>query len=109
MCTTISGQASISGSGKNGSGWFRVDRAVVGYDHPNHAPLEHALLLDVTGESAGSPRLAVELSLESARRLAELLAETVRQAEEYERTLDTRAAAPPRVATTPTVATPPQT
>lgn len=89
MCTTISDQVTITGSGKNGQGWFRVDRAVVGYDHPSHAPLEHAILLDFTGRSAGSPqRVPVELSLDSARELATMLAETIRQAEAYERTLD---------------------
>lgn len=92
MCTTISDQATITGSGKNGQGWFPIDRAVVGYDHPSHAPLEHALLLDFTGGSTGSPaRLAVELSLDSARELATMLAETIRQAEAYERTLDAAA------------------
>jgi hypothetical protein len=88
VCTTISEQATITGSGKNGPGWFRIDHACLGYDHPSHAPLEHAILLDLTGGPIGSPtRLAVELSLDSARRLANLLAETIRQAETYEQSL----------------------
>lgn len=89
MCTTISNQATITGSGKNGQAWFRIDHACLGYDHPSHASLEHAILLDFLDGSTGSPmRLAVELSLDSARSLANLLAETIRQAEAYERTLD---------------------
>jgi anti-sigma factor RsiW len=89
MCTTISGHTAVTGSGKHGNGWFRVDHAHLSYDHPFHAPLEHAVLLDLTDGSADPPaRLAVELSLDSARRLAAALAETIRQAEAYEQALD---------------------
>ncbi len=43
MCTMIAQQAKISGSGKAGTGWFRVDQASVSYDHPFDMPLEYAL------------------------------------------------------------------
>ncbi len=89
MCTTIAGHTPVSGSGRDERGWFRLERASVGYDHPFHAQLEHALLLDLTGDRSGAPaRIAVELDLESARRLAALLNETVAAAEAYERGLD---------------------
>jgi hypothetical protein len=92
VCTTISDQATITGSGKDGQGWFPIERACLGYDHPSHAPLEHAILIDLMGGSTGAARrLAVELSLESARKLADVLAGTIAQAEAYERTLDAQA------------------
>jgi hypothetical protein len=89
MCTTIAEQAPITGSGRNAQGWFTVDRACLGYDHPSHVPLEHAILVDFTGGAPASPtRLAVELDLDSARRLAALLTDTIAQAEAYENSLD---------------------
>ena len=40
------------------------------YDHPFHAPLEHALNIDFVNEAQGTgARVAVELSTESAREL----------------------------------------
>jgi len=60
----------IDGSGKNASGWFKLEQADVSYDHPFHAPLEHALNIDFVNESQGpSARVAVELSEQAARDL----------------------------------------
>ena len=82
MCTMIAETASIRGSGKGPSGWFEVSRATVGYDHPTHVPLEHALLLDFMNPALGvDARVAVELSLASARTLIEQLQMTVAAAE----------------------------
>jgi hypothetical protein len=36
----------IEGSGKGTSGWFKLERANVSYDHPFNAPYEHALNID---------------------------------------------------------------
>ena len=70
MCTYITEKATIFGSAKGPSGWMSVDTANVYYDHPYHAPLEHALNIDFVNESAGAgQRVAVELSPESAREL----------------------------------------
>jgi hypothetical protein len=70
MCTWIVEKAAISGSAKGPGGWFVVNRAVVAYDHPSHAPLEHALLIDFTDESKGpGARVAVELTRESGQAL----------------------------------------
>ncbi len=44
MCTMIVEQVEIAGSGKGTSGWFALKQANVSFDHPFHAPLEHALL-----------------------------------------------------------------
>jgi hypothetical protein len=86
MCTTISARLPVTGSGKSADGWFTVDHAYVGYDHPVQAPVEHAILLDFVNESSGpGARVAVELTLESARHLVQRLTETLAQAAAYER------------------------
>lgn len=70
MCTNITERALISGSGKGATGWFTLDQAYVSYDHPFHAPLEHALNIDFVNEAKGpGARVAVELTRESAEQL----------------------------------------
>ncbi len=82
MCTWIAEQAEISGSGKGAQGWFSVSRANVGYDHPFHAPFEHAVLLDFTNPSLGADaRVAVEINLASARALIDKLQVAIAAAE----------------------------
>jgi hypothetical protein len=75
VCTYVTTSVDVAGSGYRGDDWFRADRAVVYFDHPQDAPLEHALCLDVWG-SAGE-RVAVELDAASARRLAEAILATL--------------------------------
>jgi hypothetical protein len=85
MCTTISNTDAVSGSGKGRDGWFTIDHAVVGYDHPAHVDLEHAVSIDFVDSNGGpGARVAVELSRESARMLAERLLGTVAEADAYE-------------------------
>jgi hypothetical protein len=74
MCTYVTATADLTGSGYLGDEWFRVDRAVVYFDHPQDAPLDHALCIDVWG---GRERVAVELDAASARRLAETILATL--------------------------------
>jgi len=82
MCTTIIEQASIEGSGKGKDGWFSVRQAHVSYDHPFHAPLEHALNIDFVNEGQGlGARVAVELSVESAQKLVATIQAVLAQAE----------------------------
>jgi hypothetical protein len=82
MCTMIAQQTPISGSGKAGAGWFRVDQVSVSYDHPFDMPLEYALNLDFTNQSAGpGARVAVELDATSARKLVEVIQEVMKKAE----------------------------
>ena len=70
MCTMITEQTPVTGSAKGPQGWFALNRVNIGYDHPWHASLEHALLLDFVNETPGAEaRVAVELSPESARQL----------------------------------------
>jgi Family of unknown function (DUF6295) len=72
MCTYIVEKAALYGSAKGEAGWMKVDTANVYFDHPYHAPLDHALGIDFVNEAAGSPqRVAIEISAQSARRLVE--------------------------------------
>ncbi len=76
MCSYIVEKTKVSGSAKGQSGWMRIDTANVYFDHPYHAPLDHALAIDFVCEADGArERVAVELSAESARALvAKILA-----------------------------------
>ena len=74
MCTYVTSTVGVAGSGYGGDDWFRVDRAVVYFDHPQDAPVDHALCIDVWG---GSERVAVELDAASARQLAETILATL--------------------------------
>ena len=72
MCTYLSQTTPLTGSGRRqGDDWFDLDRAVIAFDHPQDALVEHALCLDL--RSADGERLAVELDADSARRLAETI------------------------------------
>ena len=82
MCTMIVEQVKIDGSGKGTDGWFKLERAHVSFDHPFHAPLEHALNIDFVNESQGpSARVAVELSEQAARDLVWTILAVLDQAE----------------------------
>jgi len=70
----IAHQIEIDGSGKGRGGWFTLRQANVSYDHPFNAPLEHALNIDFVDEAQGpGARVAVELSAEAARSLAQMI------------------------------------
>lgn len=70
MCTDIIEKAEVSGSGKGAEGWFNLRQANVYYDHPFHAPLDHALIVDfVQDPDRPGHRVAIELSFASAERL----------------------------------------
>ena len=82
MCTMIAERVEVEGSGKATGGWITITQANVSYDHPFHAPMEHALNLDFVNESLGAgARVAVELSAESARALVETIQKVLEQAE----------------------------
>ncbi len=82
MCTMIAQQVQIDGSGKGVAGWFTLQQADVSYDHPFHAPLEHALNIDFVNEAMGAgARVAVELSAEAARALVETILAVLERAE----------------------------
>jgi hypothetical protein len=68
MCSYIVEKATLVGSAKGPKGWMQIDTANVYYDHPYHAPLDHALGIDFICEAEGGrDRVAIEISAESAR------------------------------------------
>lgn len=70
MCSYITIRQKVTGSAKGAAGWIRIDTANVYFDHPYHAPMDHALAIDFVCEADGAKeRVAVELSAESAREL----------------------------------------
>ena len=72
MCSYIVEKASVVGSAKGPNGWMKIDTANVYFDHPYHAPLDHALNIDFVSEAdGGRERVALELSAESAKLLVE--------------------------------------
>lgn len=78
MCTYVTNSTRVHGSGKQGDGWFALDKAVVYFDHPQSMPVDHAMCIDFTAASGdASSRLAVELDAASARRLAEAILATL--------------------------------
>ena len=67
MCTNIVETAPIAGWGKGAEGWFELRLVSVSFDHPMHAPLEHAVNIDFTNTAQGlSARVAVELTPDAA-------------------------------------------
>lgn len=82
MCTMIVEQAKIEGSGKGANGWFKVDGVNVSYDHPFQISAEHALNIDFVDQAGGpGARVAVELSVESARNLIQAIHAALARAE----------------------------
>jgi hypothetical protein len=82
VCTCIAERTVITGSGKGAHGWFPVSQAVVGFDHPFHAPFGHAVLLDFLNPELGvESRVGVEMNIASAKALIEKLQAAVAAAE----------------------------
>ncbi|HEV2640549.1 MAG TPA: DUF6295 family protein [Actinocrinis sp.] len=80
MCTYVTTQLAVRGSGKAADGWFGLTDATVYFDHPVHADDEHTLNIDFRnpGRGAGA-RVAVELSAQSALDLARAILTTLAQ------------------------------
>ena len=82
MCTSIVEIVPAEGTGKGERGWFDLTHSVVSYDHPHHALLEEAIIIDFVNASLGpSARVAVEITLQSAKELAAALCKAVAEAE----------------------------
>ena len=78
MCTYVTENLSIEGSGKGPQGWFGLTHASVYFDHPQHARAEHTLNIDFLNPEQGpSARVAVELTAASARALAAAIEATL--------------------------------
>jgi len=71
MCTYLTENVDVEGSGKGAAGWFALSQATVYFDHPQHARAEHTLNIDFINPQDGpAARVAVELTAASARALA---------------------------------------
>lgn len=82
MCTSIVEVVRADGAGKGGDGWFKLTDAVVSYDHPHHALLEEAIVIDFVNSALGpDARVAVEITLQSAKALGVALAKAIASAE----------------------------
>jgi hypothetical protein len=82
MCTSIVEVVGAAGAGKSEGGWFKLTHSVVSYDHPHHALLEEAITIDFVNAALGpEARVAVELTLESAKELSGALIRAIAQAE----------------------------
>jgi hypothetical protein len=85
MCTSIVEIVQAEGTGKGEHGWFDLTNAVVSYDHPHHALYDEAIVIDfVNGALGPGARVAVEISLESAKALSAALVRAIAAAEEVE-------------------------
>src|SRR3974377_950857 len=82
MCTSIVEVVSADGAGKRDDGGFDLTHSVVSYDHPHHALLEEAITIDFVNAALGpGARVAVELTLQSAKELSGALARAIAAAE----------------------------
>ena len=82
MCTSIVEIVGAEGAGKGDGGWFKLTHSVVSYDHPHHAVLEEAITIDFVNAALGpGTRVAVELTLQSAKELSGALARAIVAAE----------------------------
>jgi len=83
MCTYIVESVDLAASsGKGREGWFQLNKVNVAFDHPVSAPLDHALLIDFVNDKQGAAaRVAVELSVESARELVKAIETALAAAE----------------------------
>ena len=87
MCTSIVEIARADGMGKSSDGWFALTNSVVSYDHPHHALLEEAITIDFVNSALGpDARVAVEITLQSAKELSAALAKAIAAAEVVEGT-----------------------
>lgn len=82
MCTSIVEISKAEGAGKGGDGWFELTHSVVSYDHPHHALLEEAITIDFVNSALGpGARVAVEITLQSAKALSTALSRAIEAAE----------------------------
>lgn len=78
MCTYQTERLGVRASAKTPTGWTTMTDATVYFDHPVHYPAGHALMIDVLNPAKGpSARVALEMSPQSARALAEAILHTL--------------------------------
>lgn len=95
MCTSIVEITEAEGMAKNGDAWFPLSQAVVAYDHARHAPLGDVIALDFLNTGLGAhARAAVEITLESAKKLRAALDRAIAAAEYEEAEMRPKGAPP---------------
>jgi hypothetical protein len=78
MCTYLTESLQAAGSGKGPDGWFRLSEVNVYFDHPVHAAADHTLNIDFRDPDRGpAARVAVELTVDTARALAKAIETTL--------------------------------
>jgi hypothetical protein len=81
VCTYLTEEIPVDGSGKGARGWFGASKALVYVDHPVHAQYGHTVNIDVLNPQLGpSARVALELTEETALALAEAIQRAIRSA-----------------------------
>jgi hypothetical protein len=81
VCTYITETLSVAGSARGHDGWMRITDATVYFDHPTHAFADHTLNIDLRRPADGpGARVAIELTADSARALAESILSVLDQA-----------------------------
>ncbi len=74
MCTYLTETITVEGSGKAPGGWIALTDASVYVDHPQHAPYEHTVNIDLRNPALGpAARVALELTEEAALALADAI------------------------------------
>jgi Family of unknown function (DUF6295) len=81
VCTYLTEEIPVDGSGKGARGWFGASKALIYVDHPVHAQYGHTVNIDVLNLQLGpSARVALELTEETALGLAEAIQRAIRSA-----------------------------
>jgi len=81
VCTYLTEEIPVDGSGKGARGWFGASKALVYVDHPVHAQYGHTVNIDVLNpQLEPSARVALELTEETALALAEAIQRAIRSA-----------------------------
>jgi hypothetical protein len=81
VCTYLTEEIPVDGSGKGARGWFEARKAIIYVDHPVHAQYGHTVNIDVLNPELGpSARVALELTEETALALAEAIQQAIRSA-----------------------------
>ena len=94
MCIRSIQYRKIEGSAKGVIGWFGATHLAVCNDHPHHLEADWSINIDVVNEQMEpSARVALELTLDSAKALAEAILAVVRETEEEEAEIAAKAKA----------------
>jgi len=74
MCTWLTEKVAVTGAARGVAEWMAVTQVNVFFDHPVHAPFDHAVVIDFVNPAAGvGARVGVELSAASAAQLVKAI------------------------------------